>query len=275
LAHIRDEIEGLFSRYGSDTSHVTSTVKMLSSYLMSRSQTTSFLISGGYCWDAEIILRAFYEAAAKVLFICFAEDNEKSSLADEYWHGFRPISDRRTGRKAAFAEQLFEKESVSALVFNALQDKQLFELDSGPSPAERKRLEQKWSFSEIIETLERYALQGKPTKQIKSLLHIYGMASHLIHADHAAMELIVDRATRVPEERGIVQTAHAARMMTDQVALAWLCADAIRQHFHGQFIDAMALKTAYEETMRLSKPLQAAFEESQREFYARWGHTPD
>ncbi|WP_147395233.1 DUF5677 domain-containing protein [Azospirillum cavernae] len=181
LTQIRDEIKSLFSRYGSDSLESTETLKNLFSYLSSRNQAVSFLISHGYSWDAEIILRSFYETAAKILLICFAEDDDKDILINEFWNGLGSINDRKRARKAAYAEQIFETDSMSASIFSALQDDGTFNLQADGSKLQRKRLEQKWSFSEIIEQLDRQNINGKPLKGIKSLLHIYGVASHLEH----------------------------------------------------------------------------------------------
>lgn len=237
---------------------------MLFWYLSSRSQTVSFLASWGYPWDAEIILRSFYETAAKILFLCFAEEGEKPTLVDEFWNKLGPINDRRTARKAALAEKVFDANSVSASVFGRLQDGRVFDLETEGSKAERKRLEQKWSFSEIIESLSRCVVAGKSLQEITSLLHIYGMASHLAHADKAAMDLMTDR------ERKILEAGHLSRIMTDQVSISWFCADALRRHFGSAFANGAELKQAYAQAMEFSGPFADAFDESQREFYARW-----
>jgi len=270
LTYIRDEVEGLFSHYGSEPTVVTVTLKRLFWYLGSRSQAVSFLISYEYSWDAEIILRSFYETAAKILFICFADEGEKSDLVDEFWNGLGPINDRRTARKAAFAEQAFEKGSVSASIFTMLQDGRVFDLETEGSKSERKRLEKKWSFSEIIDTLDRRAVEGKPLKGIETLSHMYGMASHLIHADKNAMDLMHDRATRETEERKVLEASHLARIMSDQVSLSWFCADALRQHFGGEFADSARFYEVFDRTREYGEPFSAVFEDSQRAFYSRW-----
>lgn len=274
LTKIRDEVQSLFFRYGSEPLPVTQTLKPLFAYLSSRSQTVSFLISYGYVWDAEIILRSFYETAAKILFICFAEESEKLVLVDEFWKGLRPISDSRTARKAKFAEPFFEKGSVSASVFGILQDKRIFDLEMEGSRVQRKHLERKWSFSEIIEHLDRRAADGKPLRGIKSLLHTYGLASHLAHADHAATDLMHDRATRDPAERKILEAGHLSRIMSDQVSISWFCAEALREHFQGDFIDRAKMHEAFNRTMKLSKQILTDFEDSQRDFYAGWLDDP-
>ncbi len=104
-AVIRDEIVALFDRYGKNTPAITPTLKKLFAYLASRNQAISFLVSWGYSWDAEIVLRLFYETAAKILFVCYAEDQEKPALIDEFWNKLGSINDRRRARKAEFSAQ--------------------------------------------------------------------------------------------------------------------------------------------------------------------------
>jgi len=270
LAEIRDEVQSLFARYGSKPHQATQTLKNLFWYLSARSQAVSFLVSYGYSWDAEIILRSFYETAAKILFICFADENEKPTLIDEFWNGFGPINDRRTARKATFAEQIFEKGTISSSILAMLQDGRIFDLEIKGSKSKRKRLEQKWSFSEIIEHLDQRGAAGKPLKGIKSLLLIYGTASHLIHADQAAMDLMHDRAARSPEERKILEAVHLSRIMSDQVSITWFCAKALCEHFHGHFSDAAKMRKAFNRTRELAEPLQMTFDDSQQDFYTRW-----
>jgi hypothetical protein len=266
-AVIRDEIAGLFERYGETTPDVTPTLKRLFWYLSERNQAVSFLVSWGYSWDAEIILRSFYETAAKILFICFAEDQDKPELMDEFWNKLGSINDRRRARKAEFSAQVDEANTPSGVIFKASKDERLFDLDAKGNKAERKRLEQKWSFSEIIESLDGRMVGGKPLVGIKSVLHIYGVCSHLAHADSAAMDLMADRATRSEDELGHLQAGHISRILSDQVSLTWFCAEALRGHFKGEFSDTARFYGAFQNTAELGEPLQAAFYESQRAFY--------
>ncbi len=267
---IRDEIQSLFSRYQTEQNSTNATLRNLFSYLGARCQAVSFLASHEYTWDAEIILRSFYETAAKIFFICLSEADEKLVLVDEFWNSLGQISDRRTARKAAFAESIFQKGSVSSSIFAALQDGSVFNLEAEGNKFERKRIEKKWSFSEIIEHLNKNAPIGRPLNGIKALLHIYGMASHLAHADKNAMDLMHDRATREVNERQILEAGHLARIMSDQVSITWLCADALRFHFDAEFGDAVAMRKAFDGPYELSRPFLAAFQDSQKEFYSDW-----
>ncbi|WP_147395232.1 hypothetical protein [Azospirillum cavernae] len=90
----------------------------------------------------------------------------------------------------------------------------------------------------------------------------------LIHADQAAMDLMHDRATRDLGERKILEAAHVARIMSDQVSIAWFCADALRQHFRGDFSDSIKMREAFKKFSQLSEPFHTNFSENQRDFYA-------
>lgn len=266
-AVIRDEIVGLLARYGGDTPDITPTLGKLFNYLSSRNQAVSFMVSWGYSWDAEIILRSFYETAAKILFICFAEQQEKPLLIDEFWNKLGSINDRRKARKAEFSEQMTAAGSVSSSIFEALNDGRLFDLEAKGNKADRKRLEQKWSFSEIVEALEDRLVNGEPLVGMKGLLHNYGICSHLTHADNAALDLMTDRALRDPQELRLLEIGQISRIFSDQVSLAWFCAEALRYHFRGEFIDKDKFVDAFRKIERLCEPLQAAFYDSQKDFY--------
>lgn len=264
---IRDEIVLLFQRYGQNTPAVVPTLDELFRYLSSRSQAVSFLLSWGYAWDAEIILRSFYETAAKILFICFSEENDKLTLIDEFWNKLRSISDRRRARKA---EYNFRNDgTVSSEIFKAFTDERVFDLDAKGNKAERKRLEQKWSFAEIVNALEGRMVGGKPLQGMLNLLHMYGICSHLAHSDSVALDMMADRKMRPPEELQLLKSGHAARIMSDQVSLTWFCADALRHHFKGEFSNEGKMIHAFQKPLDFAAPIQSAFEESQRAFYEK------
>ncbi|UWM78906.1 DUF5677 domain-containing protein (plasmid) [Rhizobium sp. WSM4643] len=268
-AVIRDEIAGLFSRYGENTPAATSTLRPLFAYLSSRAQAVTFLLTWGYCWDAEIVLRSFYETAAKILFICLAEEEEKAVLLNEFWNVLGSIGNRRRARKAELVVRGADAEHVASDIFEALTQESIFDQNIAGNKAERKRIEQKWSFSEIVTSLEGRLIAGEPLNGFQGILHMYGMCSHLAHADGAALDLMADRALRPQEELRLLESSHVARIVSDQVSLTWFCAEALRQHFDGVLIDEEKFRNAFEATARASEPIQSAFIESQREFYER------
>lgn len=264
-ATIRDEVASLFQRYSQDTPGISPTLAQLFNYQSSRNQAASLLVSRGYAWDAEIILRSFYETSAKILFICFSDDEQKLTLLDEFWNKLGSINDRRRARKAEF--NIREDDSVSSAIFEALTNDQMFDLEAKGNKSERKRLEQKWSFSEIIEALEGRAVNGKPLQGMRNLLHAYGICSHLAHADCTALDMMTDRQIRPKQELQALQAGHAARIMSDQVSLTWFCADALRHHFKADFSDIKKMVSAFQKPMTFAEPIQSAFDESQRAYY--------
>lgn len=253
---------------------VVHTLRNLTKYLSDRSQAVSMLVSWGYAWDAEIILRSFYETAAKILFICFADKEKRQELANEFWLEFETIHSRKVARKANFAGNIYNKNErgYGVSVFSVLQDPRLYPLDKKHTKAERKVIEQRWSFAEIIETLSKTPPPGKNLTDIKCFLHIYGMASHLIHADKTAMELMLDRVLRNEGERKILESSHAGRIFSDQVSLWLFCADAIRGCLEKEFSDKNKLMNAYNKAIEMGKPFPQMFADSQEQFYKDMGH---
>lgn len=271
---IRDEIHHLFQTFCPEPNQVDQTLRNLFAFQFSRSQAVSFLISWGYSWDAEIVLRTFYEASAKLLFITLAEQSDKQRFVNEFWEDLGSVFDRKTAQRALHAEGLFEAGSVSAAIFGVLQDDSIFDLAPQTTRTERKDAQKRWSFTEIVESLQGRHLDGKPLTGIKSLLHIYGMASHLAHADKNALELMADRAMRETAELRILEAGHISRMMTDQVSMTWFCAVALKHHLTGEFNNPQKMIEAFEIAHKLSEPIQKAFEDSQKAFYAKWAATP-
>ena len=133
--------------------------------------------------------------------------------------------------------------------------------------ADRQRLEHRWSFSELIESLSRLKLDDRQMVGIRSFLHIYGMASHLIHADCGAMDLMSDRALRPSDELQLLQDAHVARIITDVVSIGTFCADRIGIHLDRTREMLAALNGQMKAVVSIAQPLLEAFDASQRVFY--------
>ena len=253
---------------------VVHTLRNLVKYLSDRSQAVSMLVSWGYAWDAEIILRSFYETAAKILFICFANNEKRQELVNEFWLEFETIHSIKIARKAEFSKHVSIKEDngCNASIFSALQDPELYSLDAKHTKNARKIIEQRWSFTEIIETLSKTSPEGKNLADIKCFLHIYGMASHLIHADKTAMEFMTDRSLRNEGERKILEASHAGRIFSDQVSLWLFCADAIRGCLEREFVDKNKVMNSYNKVIEMGKPFSKMFADSQEQFYREMGH---
>lgn len=272
LSLIRDEVASLFRRHVPEPTDLTQTLWMLFKYQSERSIAVSFLLSHGYPWDAEIILRSFYETTAKILLICFSSAEEQKILLAEFWEQLTHISHRKGSRKADFSRQFARKrgDAFDEAVFAVFLNEKLF--PKGPlSKEERRRLEHKWSFSEIIEALSKMELRDIPLTDVRTIFHMYGVASHLAHADSTALDLMIDRQLRDEGERKLLEGAHASRIMTDQVSLGFFSAEALRTTFQGVFDNRDALLSSMNSIFKKSDEVQKRFESSQTEFYKSYG----
>lgn len=244
----------------------TATMKNLILYLSERSQAITALIQDGYVWDAEMLLRVFYECAAKIWFLGFQNDSDREILAVEFWEGLGEIHDRKACLKATIAREtsLNMGDLDSARVYQALMRNK----DSTPSQgnkASRKELEQKWSFTEILSALEK----DLHLVEVRSLLHMYGQMSHLVHADQAALNLMLDRATRPKHEKALLRAAHICRMLNDLLSIWTMSLVSFRKAMGKAPLLPPALRDNWEATTALANPIVEEFHDSQREFYDR------
>lgn len=89
--------------------------------------------------------------------------------------------------------------------------------------SKRKALNQRWSFSEIENTLSMFHDDGLDLRKYKSSLHSHGLSSHLIHADKTAMNIVWDRSQRTPQERNLLENAHFSRLAVEPTLLLFIC----------------------------------------------------
>ncbi len=262
---IRDEIQFVFEN-NPEQGPFSQTVYGLVRLMSDRSQATMMLTSWSMPWDAEIVLRAFYETAIKVLLFTKSPRGQREKLLTEFWDDFDSIHMVRRARKAAFALGTPSESESGRDVFEALINPDYNDLSHRHNKATRKAIEQRWSFSEIIETLSRLDA-GEEVQHAKSLLHMYGMASHFVHGDKTALDMAHDRVTRPEPERSIVAAAQAARIHSDIVHLWFFCADTISRALDVPFRDAATVVAAVQKVGQLGRPFVVLFEDSQKAFY--------
>ncbi len=265
-----DEVIKIFSANSHNESNVDITLKQLFHYFGDRTQAVAHLVSCELPWDAEIILRCFLETAAKIWFICLASEDEQKTLIDEFWGISAQIHNRKKAGKAHFSKELFlHANSLDNVnIFEMLEDKTEFERDA-LNKKERKIIEQKWSFTEIVTHLEKNHPPSFPMKYVSSFLFGYDTASHLIHVDDCALDLMQDRALREANELEILQIAHYTRIWSDLVGLWFISLEALHYKYNIPR-GSKELFRVYEGFGKLCEPIQERFNNSQREFYDDW-----
>jgi len=61
---------------------------------------------------------------------------------------------------------------------------------------------------------------------------MYGQQSHLIHADESALDLMLDRRLRNPEELELLVCSHVCQIFSDQVSLWTFSTSALLHRFN-------------------------------------------
>ncbi len=269
VSKIRDQILSYFQ----DT-HIVSpavgTLYRLMMFASERSQSISFLTSWGYIWDAEILLRPFTETCSKVWFICYTPTAEQPELVEEFWTDLEHVHAHQQRHKAHFAQSLASEHGthLDQRIFEALRDDTIFEFGE-QNKQKRKQLKQKWSFSEIIDFLDKRSFEGIPTIGFRALAHMYGLQSHLVHGDNKALDLMLDEQLREPSETKLKQDSQVCRIMSDQLHFWMFCQMALSKHFGREmmFSEFQPLLDGFENE---AKVFRQAFSDSQEKFYSSY-----
>ncbi len=149
------------------------------------SQSAIILISNGSLWEAEILIRSVLEGSLKYTFLCtgiYSDDIDRKF--DEYWEYLYEIALIKEHQKSSHLLSLIDEDT--SLEWKPIRDKLLpkeeFEQLQQKYPKKLKRyLEQKWSFSEIIQALSKPP--NDEFKALSGLAYNYNLSSHLIHQD--------------------------------------------------------------------------------------------
>ena len=177
ISNTRDRIEALIDR--PNLTNVDATLTRLLGYFSGRSQTISLLVSDGNLLDAEIILRSFNECFAKICFVCYQPNDLKENLVDEFWNQLGKVNNHRKRHRAQRAED-FAKCVGSAQderVLKALSSDALYDFGE-LNRKQRKSLEQKWSYSEIISFLDSGVVQGAPKNAFATHSYVWHAESY-------------------------------------------------------------------------------------------------
>lgn len=243
---------------------LSQTLRFFIDTIFARSRATFALIRNGCCWEAEIILRSLYEAHARSILFCVANDHEP--LLHEFWVANLSSSDRKTALKARLSSELFPNGSPDSDIFRFLQEPSVFDVEPKANKAARRRLDQKWSFPEVLNAIEEASKEGISFPGSKALLHMYGVQSEILHVSAKYYDLLWDRAIRgddlVDSENG-----HIARQLSDMVWMAGTSLSyALRRLGFTSEKFAFPLQVCEEFSGSIA-PIKEQFDSSQQGFY--------
>lgn len=228
FSQLRDEITNAISKSKSTEAHYSRFATGQMHYYGERCQSLNLLLQDWKLWDSDILMRSATECATRFIFVSIAAPTERATRIEEYEVALNEIDDLQRSEKAkpAVAASM-DSDTAMLLGGVVLSPEREAELRARWPKAKRAQLKQKWSFSEMVRQLSEFQNDGIDLRHYKSLLHGYGLSSHLVHADQTAINMFWDRHEREPHVRKMQEQAHFARLATTQVSMLFLCWRAI------------------------------------------------
>jgi len=187
------------------------------------SESALILIEEGKDWDADIINRTIIEGTVKYIYMMSCNDKKRHERANEYAYLLPKFSAiRRHERAKKFLDELENSDGLSwkAIEEQLLTEEQIIEYRSGFNVKERKAIEQKWSFNEIVNEFTTSKEEG--LELLAHLTYNYRMSNHLIHKDSEGIAVVWDSCTRDSSRQTAMKLGHSARMISDICVLTQL-----------------------------------------------------
>jgi len=191
------------------------TIAMLASAAARSTESAVLLCAYGQLWDAEIPIRATFEATLKFMFLLQTQDAFKARH-QEYACDLFNIGLMKDHAKASdFLTAVSDPDAKKwePIRDRIISDEELVELRAKYPKQQRQALEQKWGFTGLVHA---FSLSGDITfSKLRGLAHGYSVASHVTHADYIGVSIPLDRDYRSPEKRNSAHLAHLVRLLSD------------------------------------------------------------
>jgi hypothetical protein len=227
---------------------------------------TSSLLQADLLWDAEIVFRAAIEAALKVWFVAAAPEPERSVRVREFRERLSEVAIYRFRARASAGHTVKSgPEAMASMLAMSEQEQDVHRAKW--TKRERKALEQKWAFAEMVKALENESIGGHRLPYLVNLTHSYGVASHLLHADQMAISLTADRESRAAETREILASLHFAEMSTRQVAIL-ISLSHCAAYTLGKTVQLQEYVDELDRLNQVSKSIREQLHEDQKHLYA-------
>lgn len=194
----------------------TQPILPLIEFIIERLETVANLTLNERIWDAEIILRAAIETFVKFVFITTADQTEREIRLDEFWNLLAEINSIKQSEQAKKNLKHLGGNEIHHLAYSPvlLSEEKEVELRRKWTKGERQKIEQKWSFSEIVNSLAKN-YRGKPMEIFVTLSHGYRMSSHVTHGDETGILIIRERNSRPYFDRELAYFGHYLRLLSD------------------------------------------------------------
>ncbi|HEV2577191.1 MAG TPA: DUF5677 domain-containing protein [Acidobacteriaceae bacterium] len=197
------------------TSEQSFILGQISGACLRATDATLILLEQERIWESEITLRTVTEGTVKMLFLLSSPD----LFADKYSEFTETLPDIAELRSHERAKELLASLSKGAaadlefhqkLIISAEREKEL--RDRYPRLL-RQQIEQRWSFSEMINAISKSSLVASDL--FKSLLYGYWTSSQVAHVSFEGIMMPTERESREPRQKLAVNLAHSARVASD------------------------------------------------------------
>jgi hypothetical protein len=222
-------------------------------------ESSLLLLQQGQEWDSEILNRSIIEGVVKYIFMLQGNEDEVLEKVNEYWEILPSYSSvKRSDRVSSLLKTVNSDELHN---WKSLDDLKLTESDvdtirDGSNKQQRKLLEQKWSFSNIVQGFSKSG-----NERLMPLVHLaynFGMSSHLIHKDGDGVAMIWERCTRDSVRQEVVKLSHIARAISDLCSFAEARTFTLHQRCNEKYDFTHKLRESY---APLFSELKVALEE--------------
>lgn len=188
--------------------------KNLHAFIHKRIDSLLILIQHDCLWDADIILRPIAEASVKINFISCGNEIERNKKVTEFWTDLAEINKLKRSNQTKDLLQTtdLKNEYLSALILSEEEENRL---KSKWTKSERQKIEQPWSYNEMIKTIAKQTQKN----EILCLARNFTQSSHLIHADETALGVIHDRIKRDEIDKEYQMNLHEIRLFSDCLSL--------------------------------------------------------
>ncbi|MCK4599367.1 hypothetical protein KAU37_06075 [Candidatus Bipolaricaulota bacterium] len=199
----------------------------LTHFTAERCRAVLVLVANAQVWDAEIVARSAAEATLKILFISYCEPSEREQRIDEFWGELGDIQLLRRSRRAREAlERLSDKTGSEATALRSLVVTPECEGEIRRSvPRSRQReLNQKWSASEMLRSLEDPLRVHWPDGVLSMANYSYGIGSNLVHGDESALAMFRNYLDLAADDQRAYERGHSSKLMLDVTGFLMLIA---------------------------------------------------
>ena len=195
-------------------------------FMAARGDAIVELLKLNALWDAQMLVRPLVESCVKVAFLCFSPVNDRPQLCEEYETVLAAVNALKLHDKA---QKIMEAagETHPTLEGLLLDESELSRLRETIPKGERRKVEAKWGFTRMVLALDKQAKTDFGGAPFSAFLHLYGLASHLIHADEMGLGTIRARASLHGGKAAEIELSHHVALLSAVAGGAMISAVAI------------------------------------------------